>query len=265
MPKKKRPGVGAQASILTRFIHPRQNNNDKQHRSIVVLTGRQNFLVNKKDQVCFTFAFEDVQCHAVARHFTIMVEGLRQDLFDRPEREDEQDQFKEPKIKWRKSMAKRILYGMLLDGVVPMEEKDEYGNETMPLNDVYHLDPEFAKYRYDIFRHRLNAIRNKIKDMDSRAALDEVALENYKANHKPSLFSHKGYIQYQGSTIQELLLDDLAGFQQDPNMKPKDLWMSRQEYMDELPLHAFRDKIYQEIRTDKYIRTLRARDEGQNV
>jgi hypothetical protein len=38
--KDKRPGVGAKASILTRFIHPKQINVDPMHCSIVVLGKR---------------------------------------------------------------------------------------------------------------------------------------------------------------------------------------------------------------------------------
>lgn len=265
MAKKKRAGVRARASILTRFIHPPQNNQDKKHRTVVSLISRQTLVVNRKEQTCYTFNIGDVVCHAVAKHFTIVEEGQKADLFDPPGRDEEDDQFKEPKIKWRKSKAKKILYGMLLDGIVPMEEKDDNGNQTMPLNDIYHLDPEFAKYRYDKFRSRLNGIRDRIKDMDNRAASDEAAYENYKQNHQPSLFSHKGYIQYQGSTAQELLLMDLDDFIADGTMKPKDLWASRQEYMDQFPLHAFRDKIYQEIRTSKYVQTMRARSDGQDV
>jgi hypothetical protein len=90
-------------------------------------------------------------------------------------------------------------------------------------------------------------LRAKIKELDFRADEDLEAFRTYKRNHKPSLFSHKGYVQWQGSTAQELLWDDLDAYQKDSNQKPKDLWMSRKEYCDEFPLDAFRDKIKQEF------------------
>lgn len=264
--KKLRPGVGANASILTRFIHPRLENPDRQHRSQVVLSGREDIVVNRKLQQCFLFSLDGVDgtFHAVAKHFKILNEGPRDSFFD-PADPEESGPFKEPKIKWRKSRAKKLLYNDLLDGVVPMEQQDANGNETMSIEDIYMIHEEFLLYDFDKFKNRLKALRKKILELNDRSAEDEQAFENYKANHQPSLFSHKGYAQYQGSTTQELLLDDLDAFMNDPTMKPKDLWMSRKEYMREFPLDAFRDKIYQEIRTAKYIRTLKARSEGQDV
>jgi hypothetical protein len=64
-PRKKRPGVGAKASPLTRFVHPKQNNPDKSHRSDVILISREMLLVNRKEQVCFTFILNGACCHAV--------------------------------------------------------------------------------------------------------------------------------------------------------------------------------------------------------
>jgi hypothetical protein len=86
-PRKKRPGVGAKASLLTRFVHPKQNNPDKSHRLDVILISREALLVNRKEQVCFTFILNRVCCHAVQSHFRLEEEGKRGDLFDPPERE----------------------------------------------------------------------------------------------------------------------------------------------------------------------------------
>ena len=119
MAKKKktlRPGVGAKATILTRFIHPRIENLDKQHRSEVVLVAREERNVNRKQQTCYTFSLvnddSNLIHHAVKTHFKIIKEGTKEELFDPPgpdaeeEEEEENEPFKEPKIKWRKSKAK---------------------------------------------------------------------------------------------------------------------------------------------------------------
>jgi hypothetical protein len=136
---------------------------------------------------------------------------------------------------------------------------------NMPLEDIYLLDLEFGKYDFKMFKVRLNRLRAKTKELDSRADEDLEAFRRYKENHRPSLFSHKGYVQWQGSTAQELLWDDLDAYLKDPNKKPKDLWQSRKEFKDEFPLDAFRDKIKQEIRTEKYLKTRKARDDGKKV
>ena len=42
-------------------------------------------------------------------------------------------------------------------------------------------------------------------------------------------------------------------------LKPKVLWESRREYFEEFPLPVFRKKIQQEIRTAKYLHTLKTK------
>ena len=93
MVRKKRPGAGCRASVLTRFIHPKQNNPDKAHRSTVILIGRETKVVNRKEQLCFTFNLNNTLCHALQRYIRVEEEGDRKDLFDPPEREEEHEQF----------------------------------------------------------------------------------------------------------------------------------------------------------------------------
>lgn len=84
--------------------------------------------------------------------------------------------------------------------------------------------------------------RTIIEDANSHAEADQEAFRNFKANHPRSLFSHKGYIQWQGSEAQESLLEDIeAGFHQ--SMGKKELWESRPEYYENFPLNAFYDKV----------------------
>jgi hypothetical protein len=75
---------------------------------------------------------------------------------------------------------------------------------------------------------------------------DKEDFKNYKQNHLPSSFSHKGYIQWQGSKAQKLLEEDMeAGIHEQPGKK--EFWGSRPKYYESFLLAAFRDKIYQEI------------------
>jgi hypothetical protein len=46
--------------------------------------------------------------------------------------------FKEPKIKWKKSDAKRLLCKDIMEGLlVPLEVSDNNGHSMMPLSDIY--------------------------------------------------------------------------------------------------------------------------------
>ncbi|KAG7338586.1 hypothetical protein IV203_029759 [Nitzschia inconspicua] len=151
-------------------------------------------------------------------------------------------------MKWRKSKAKRIVCNTLLEGIISVDDKNF---KQMLLEDVYSIDPELALYDYSKLKNRLNRLRNKILELDRRADDDLIAFNNYKKNYKPSLFSHKGFIQWQGSSPQEHLWDDLEDYVKDPTMKPMELWKSRPEYMNEFPLGAFRDVVNRTLVNDE--------------
>lgn len=270
--KKLRPGTGAKCSIVSRFLHPKQTHlfeNDNKHRSNVILVSKETKKVNGKMQECYNCSIDGIETmlHAVKTHFKLESEGNPDGFFvplteeEKAEEAEEaaaRKKFKEPKTKWKKSQAKSLLYNLIMEGVVPDTATDENGKSTMPLQDIYLLDPEFAKYDYTKFSSRLGAIRKKIKELNDRSIDDLAAFELYKQHHKPSLFSHKGYIQWQGSTAQEFLWEDMEkGLHK--TMKPQELWNTRDEYKDEFPLHAFRSKLEQEIRTAKYLYTLKER------
>jgi len=164
----------------------------------------------------------------------------------------------EPKIKWKKSKAKQLLYTDLKEGLVPLEAKDEHGKSTMKLNDIYNMRPEYAEYHYDKFSSRLSSLRKTVKDRIERQRLDQEAFDNYRTNHKEvSYYSHHGYIQWQGSKAQEQCLNDIKdGIHLKGKMK---LWASKPEYYQNFPLKVFRDKLNQELRTAKYLYTLEER------
>jgi hypothetical protein len=166
----------------------------------------------------------------------------------------ESAKFKEPKVKWKKSKARRLLYKDIVEGEVPPDATDADGRSTMQLSDIYLMHEEFAEYDYEKFSSRLSSLRKIIKDADNRAQADQEAFENFKNNHPVSLYSHKGYIQWQGSEAQELLLQDMEEKLHE-TLGKKELYGSRREYYEEFSLSVFRDKIYQEQRTAKYIHT----------
>jgi hypothetical protein len=172
-------------------------------------------------------------------------------------KDKKKDDFKEPKIKWKNSEAKRLLSKDIMDGLVPLAafENDDGKTPTFPpLRDIYMTRPEFSLYKYDNFSSRLSSLRATIIDANTRAKDDEEAFKVYKENHQPSEFAANGCIQWQGSDARELLLQDIdAGLVE--QLGKEELWGTRPEYFTNFPLALFRDKIYQEIRTAKYIYT----------
>jgi hypothetical protein len=176
------------------------------------------------------------------------------------------DDFKEPKIKWAKSQAKLLLSKDILDGEVPLQafEKDGKTPTYPPLRDIYMTRPEFALYNYDNFSSRLSSLRATIVDATARAKDDEEAFQKYKQNHPPSEVANNGCIQWQGSEARELLLEDMEeGLH--TTLGKMELWGQRPEYYEYFPLAVFRDKIYQEIRTAKYIYTCQVKGKLHKV
>jgi hypothetical protein len=167
--------------------------------------------------------------------------------------------FKEPKIKWKDSKARRILYKELTGGNIPKDAKDSNGRFMVPLlKDIYNMHEEYKLYDPKKFSSRLSSLRTQYHECMMRDAMDIEAFDNYRRNHQPSLFSHHGYPEWQGSEAQRLLKIDLEAKKQD-TMSKMDLWDSKPEFYEHFPLKVFRDKINQEIRTAKYLHTIKER------
>ena len=117
------------------------------------------------------------------------------------------------------------------------------------------MRPEYALFDHKKFEKRLETLRNRAGESTSRSQDDESRFEAFVARHEVSLFSHKGYEQWQGSNAQQLLLLDLEN-KKHVTMRKRDLYGSRCEYYDHYPLKAFRDFLNQEVQTAKWKHTL---------
>ena len=164
----------------------------------------------------------------------------------------------EPKTKWGKSKARKLLYLDILEGRVPRTAFDENGKRTAKLIDIYNSRDEFKKYHYSKFSSRLGIVRKTIDEWLARKELDQAAFDNYVSNHPISRFSHKGYIQWQGSDAQKLALEHMK--QNTHNIIKWDEWYGEhEEFYLNFPPRAFKEKVRQEIRTAKYLYTLEVR------
>ena len=165
-------------------------------------------------------------------------------------------------VPWGDSVARQLLYDDVKAKIVPRTAKDANGKWTIPkLRDIYTSRPEFAEYSYKHFSSRLSTIRTIVAENDGRAEADQKAFENFKNNHPGSIYSQKGYIQWLGSPARKLLLQDLKDGLHNTLTK-SELYDSRVEYYSEFTLSVFRDKVNQEIRTSKYVHTIKVK--GKN-
>jgi hypothetical protein len=166
----------------------------------------------------------------------------------------------EPKIKWKKSRAKQLLYNAIKEGRVPLEAKDSNNKSTMPLKDIYNLHPtEFSKYHYSKFSSRISSLRKTIKECNGRAVLDQEAFDNFIARHPVSQFSHKGYIQWQGSDAQEKFNELMEKGKLPIGFDKEQVYSTYGVFFTNFTLPVFREKVYQELRTAKYLHTLEIR------
>ena len=252
-------GVGAIGTVLSRFVTPKTRDGPDEERMNVVLVGEEKQTVKGgKEKTLYTFWRENdgdeqpLQLSANARYVKIVKEGNPRMYFDPRALEKkirDAESFKEPKIKWKKSKGKRLLYKDLMDGIVPLVDDPNFNAGT-----IFFMHEEYGEYDPNKFAGRLKAMRDAVREANTRADDDFEALVKYKEIHKSSLFSHYGYGEFQGSEAQRLLQKDIAdGLHQ--SMGKKDLYASRPEYFNEYPLNVFRDRIYQEIRTAKYLHT----------
>ena len=145
-----------------------------------------------------------------------------------------------------------------MEGRVPLQAKDENGRSKMRLKDIYAMHPEHAEYHYSEFSGRVGSLRTTLASRNDRAEEDQNHFSAYVIAHPASAFTHKGYIQWQGSEAQELLLLDMEANLHE-TMGKQDLYGSRSEYYLNFPLALFRDKLYQEVRTAKYLHTCNVR------
>jgi hypothetical protein len=198
--------------------------------------------------------------HASVRFLKITREGEVEDFFSEKdkrlwEQHHHEQLRKEPTIKWRHSKAKRLLYQDILNGIVPLESEDEEGNPTMPLYEIYTMRPEYAEYDYDKLASRLASLRATMAANETRADDDKTAFELFVSKHPVSYYSHKGYIQWQGSESQRLALEDIAAKVHETRGY-RAMYDSREEFFLEFPFEAFRDKVRQEVKTAKFKHTL---------
>ena len=243
--------------MLTRFIKPAQPiQQGRDHRSYVVLEEEDK---DDKGKKIYRFYYdgdeEKKMMWANYRYLKVEKEGKPELLFGGPG-EARVDGFKEPRIKWQHSKARRLLVDDVKDGNVEFDDDD---NPLLPIKDIFSMHPEYADYDFERFEERLLAIWEKYKAERDRAAEDLAAFEEFMEYNEVKLFNRQGTIQWQGSEAQAQALVDLA----ENNIKDygyKHVFQSNAVYHENFPYGLWKEYMKQEIRTKKYLHTVKVRD-----
>jgi len=186
----------------------------------------------------------------------VISEGHHLELCDGPGEPLPKGKQTEPKIKWRHSRPRALLYKDIEDGVI---EFDEDNQPVQSLEEIYAMRPEYSDYLLVNFERRLMALKELFDALIGRAEEDMEALENYMAHHEISQVNWLGMIQWQGSEAQELVIQDI---EEDLHLERgyRALYDLRPEYFEYFDYKTFKQKVRQEVRTKKYLQTLEVRN-----
>lgn len=250
-PRKLRAGKGARGTILTKFIKPPQHNDEADHRTDVIIDSRY---IDQKNKTYYKFRIADDDevgdiLHGSSRLVKIVEEGDPEEFFDGPPKNVV---FEEPEIKWEDSEAYQLLKQDLNDGTVPTEV-----DPNMPTRSIYMMRPEYAEYDPEKFSSRLSGLRAIVRRANTRAEEDEAAFLVFIANHPISLASSKGYPQWQGSEAQQFAKEDIKNKVHQQEDGYRKMYNLRPDIYGPFGFKAFSDKVRQEIRTAKFLHTLR--------
>lgn len=155
-------------------------------------------------------------------------------------------------IDWRNSEAKAALLKHLLDGVLTLDESEVSAEEAWATR--YSNMTEFANVVFEQFKLQLKAHRKLIKEKTSAANVQEAALQHDRRIYPEKTHYESGRPIFRMSPAQSLLGADVRDGRH-REMTPATLKSSRPEY-DEWALPIFRQRIYQEVRRQKFINYL---------
>ena len=152
---------------------------------------------------------------------------------------------------WRNSIAKQCLKQAFRDGLISLDFDKEKTGASKVWDEHCANNPAFEEMKFgNTFTRRLQSVRDDFLKKNSRAADDQIAFNNFRANHPEPTHNHRGKLRWAGSKAQQLLKQDMADGKH-VGVRPKEFQATRPEYL-EINLASFRDHIYQEQRLWKF-------------
>jgi hypothetical protein len=161
---------------------------------------------------------------------------------------------------WLNSAARLILLDDLEEGILSLDPKDEPAKMAW---EFYKDLPEFELVEYNQFRDRLRDHRKQVGDRKKQSAFEEEAFQHDRLLHPRSKHNSRGAPVFDLSDAKELLRADIKEGRHD-GMKPQEFRETRQEYKS-FSKKIFKERIYQEIRRNKYITYLEMKREKERT
>jgi len=189
--------------------------------------------------------------------FTRRLRDLRKQI-------EKEGQPKTKTIEWKDHPARDLLVEEFRAGRIPLDPKE------MGPAEIYYNYADTLEFKMDGMEHgdtftgRLLRLRNLIKKDKKRALKDHRALATALQNHPVPLLDDHGRPQWNGSVAQSQLKRDIAeGMHK--TFTPLELYNHehRNMYRTALSAKEFRWKIQQEVRTAKYLHTLKYKSNNQ--
>jgi len=172
----------------------------------------------------------------------------------------------EKAIAWNEEHpARKLLYDELKDGAIPIDP-DAMGPQEVYNNYKGTLEFKMKGMEFGpTFTARLKRLREIVERDEGRAEKDKRALKQAMANHPLRPLNHRGQPHWNGSVAQALLqcdtsvgkLKKLDASGTLVKRDPSELRMDRIECQAATSVDQFRWKVPQEIRTQKYLYTLK--------
>lgn len=171
---------------------------------------------------------------------------------EKRERDDEKKKKRTGWIDWKNSAAREILMEDLEQGGW-LYGKDE---DARTVFDAYqHRQPEFADIPFSQFEVRYNDAIAKAAKRRARSAQEEEWMKHDRRLHPRQTHNHRGEPVFDmDEKAKEALREDVKN-KLYRILEPRELWELRKVYQKYDP-NIFRQRIYQEIRRNKYLNYL---------
>ena len=152
------------------------------------------------------------------------------------------------KRSWKKSKARLTLLDDLENGVLSLDGKEVPAKVAWL---TYKELPAFQLVPYDQFRDRLRDHRAQVRTRKEQSTVEEQAFRRDRNLHPQANTNSRGELVFDLSPAKELLRADIKAGIHD-RMTPEEFQGSREEYQS-FSKRKFKERIYQEIRRNKFI------------
>ena len=164
-------------------------------------------------------------------------------------------------IKWRFSQAKEVIQRHLATGILPLTAQECPPKRAWQL---YKGLPQFEDVIYDQFVVRLNEHQKQERKRRAKSAFDEAALQHDRRLYPRNEKTPKGEPVFDMSKAKYLLREDIIAGRH-KSMTTFQLWKSRPEYQKFKKRNVFRQRVYQEKKTQRYYYHLERKRENMAI